>query len=49
VITLRSGRGSCTLAAFRLSPGTYRLTAAYPGSPDFGGSASPAKTLTVVK
>ena len=49
VITLRSGRGSCTLTAFGLSPGTYRLTAAYPGSPDFARSASPAKTLTVVK
>jgi len=49
VITLRSGRGSCTLIARRLRPGTYRLTAAYPGSPDVVGSVSRAKTLTVVK
>jgi hypothetical protein len=48
VITLRSGRGSCTLTARRLSPGTYRVTAAYPGSPDFAPSASGAKTLKVV-
>ena len=49
VITLRSGKGSCTLTARRLRPGTYRLAAAYPGSPDFARSASRAKTLTVVK
>jgi hypothetical protein len=49
VITLRSGKGWCTLAARRLRPGTYRLTAAYPGSPDFAPSVSGAKTLTVVK
>jgi Bacterial Ig-like domain (group 3) len=51
-ITLRSGRGSCTLTASRLRPGSYRLTAAYPGSPGspgFGPSVSSAKTLTVVK
>ena len=49
VITLRSGPGSCTLTARVLRPGTYRVTAAYPGSPDFAPSVSPAKTLTVVK
>ncbi len=49
VITLRSGQGSCTLTARRLSPGTYHLTAAYPGSTDFDGYVSCAKTLTVVK
>ena len=49
VITLRSGRGSCTLTARRLRPGVYRLTAAYPGGPDFARSVSRAKTLTVVK
>jgi hypothetical protein len=48
VITLRSGRGSCTLTARRLSPGTYRVTAAYPGSSYFVPSASAAKTLKVV-
>lgn len=49
VIALRSGRGSCTLTARRLRPGAYRLTAAYPGGPDFARSVSRAKTLTVVK
>jgi hypothetical protein len=49
VITLRSGRGSCRLPAHKLAPGTYDLTAAYPGSPDFASSVSRAKTLTVMK
>jgi Bacterial Ig-like domain (group 3) len=49
VITLRSGRGSCRLTARRLRPGTYGLTAAYPGSPDLVSSVSRAKPLTVVK
>jgi hypothetical protein len=49
VITLGSGAGSCKLTARMLQPGTYRVTAAYPGSPDFTNSVSPAKTLTVVK
>jgi hypothetical protein len=48
-ITLRSGRGSCTLTARRLRPGTYRVTAAYHGSPDFARSVSRAKTVTVIK
>jgi Bacterial Ig-like domain (group 3) len=47
-ITLRAGAGSCTLSAKKLPPGTYRLTAAYAGSADFKGSASAAKTITVV-
>jgi hypothetical protein len=49
VINLSSGRGACTLSASRLSPGTYHLTAAYPGSPAFAPSVSAAKTLTVIK
>jgi Bacterial Ig-like domain (group 3) len=48
VITLRSGRGSCTLTARRLRRGTYSLTAAYPGGPGSVGSVSRAKPLTVV-
>jgi Bacterial Ig-like domain (group 3) len=48
-ITLASGSGSCTLAATQFPPGTAQLTASYNGSTDFAGSASPAKTLTVVK
>jgi hypothetical protein len=48
-ISLASGKGSCTLTASKLRPGTYTLVAAYPGSGDFTGSASARKTLTVVK
>jgi hypothetical protein len=48
-IVLRSGKGSCTLTAKDLRPGTYRLTASYPGKGGFTGSASPAKTLRVAR
>ena len=48
-ITLARGQGGCTLTARQLRAGTYHLVAAYPGSGDFTGSASAAKTLTVVK
>jgi Bacterial Ig-like domain (group 3) len=47
-ITLKSGKGSCVLAAKELSAGTYHLTAGYPGSGGFTGSTSAAKTLKVV-
>jgi hypothetical protein len=49
VLALTSGKGSCTLAASRLKVGKYRITAAYGGGLHFAGSASAAKTLTVVK
>jgi hypothetical protein len=48
VITLKSGKGSCTLAARKLPAGTHTLTAAYPGSADFARSAATKKTLSVV-
>lgn len=48
-ITLKGGKGSCPLAAARLRPGGYSLVARYPGSGGFAGSASPPKTLTVVR
>jgi Bacterial Ig-like domain (group 3) len=48
-VTLKSGKGSCTLTAKELKPGTYQLTATYPGNADFTGSASPPKTLTVAQ
>jgi hypothetical protein len=48
-ISLASGKGSCTLTAKKLRAGTYHLIASYPGSADFRGSASAAKTLTVTK
>jgi hypothetical protein len=46
-ITLKSARGSCTLSATRLRPGTYRITATYAGSADFARSTT-TKTLKVV-
>ena len=49
VITLSSGKGSCTLLAKRLNTGIYHLSASYSGSPDFSGSASGKETLIVIK
>jgi Bacterial Ig-like domain (group 3) len=49
VITLAHGKGACTLAARKLRPGSYRLTAAYGGSQTYAGSASRTKTISVVK
>src|SRR5262249_36176027 len=48
-ITLKSGKGSCALTAKELKPGTYRLTASYPGKGGFTGSASAQKTLKITK
>ena len=48
-ITLASAKGSCTLTASQLAPGTYQLTASYPGITPYAASTSPAKTLTVRK
>jgi Bacterial Ig-like domain (group 3) len=49
VITLKAGKGSCTLTASKLKAGTYHLVATYHGGTDFKGSSSGAKTLTVVR
>jgi hypothetical protein len=49
VITLKSGKGSCTLTAKKLPAGTYHLTAAYPGSADYASSASTKQTLTIAQ
>jgi Big-like domain-containing protein len=48
-IVLRSGKGSCTLTAKELKPGTYRLTASYPGTGGFTSSASAPRTLKVAR
>ena len=48
-ITLKSGKGSCALTAKELKPGTYQLTASYPGKGGFTGSASAPRTLKVAK
>ena len=45
LITLSSGKGSCTLSAKRLNAGTYPLVATYQGSVDFDGSTSAKETL----
>jgi Bacterial Ig-like domain (group 3) len=47
VIGLVSGRGSCTLAATVLAAGTHTLTGYYLGEPQFRGSASAGRTLTI--
>jgi len=49
VITLKSGKGACTLPAKALQAGIYTLTATYPGSPDLLTSTAPRKTLTIPK
>ena len=46
-IKLAKAKGSCKLAPKALRPGTYHLTAAYPGSIHNGASTSSKKTLTV--
>lgn len=49
MITLTSGKGSCTLSSRQLSVGTHTLVAAYSGNADFTRSTSLKKTLTIVK
>jgi hypothetical protein len=46
-ITLAKGKGSCTLSASTLRPGTYILTATYTATSLYAASTSPQKTLTV--
>ena len=47
VITLKSGKGACTLTAKKLPPGTYTLTAHYLGSDNYATSVSAKSTLAV--
>jgi Bacterial Ig-like domain (group 3) len=47
VVTLNFGKGTCTLSASKLRPGTYLLAARYGGKSPFAASASARKTLTV--
>lgn len=49
VIRLGKGAGSCRLPASKLGTGTYRLVARYGGAAGFGGSASGAAVLRVVR
>jgi len=46
-VALKSGKGSCVLAAKELKSGTYHLTASYPGRGGFTASASAPRTLKV--
>ncbi|HET7012522.1 MAG TPA: Ig-like domain-containing protein [Streptosporangiaceae bacterium] len=48
-ISLVRGKNTCHLAAKRLGPGSYQVTATYSGSVDFGPSTSVKKTLKVTK
>jgi Bacterial Ig-like domain (group 3) len=48
-ITLKAGKGSCALTAKEFKPGTYQLTASYPGKGGFTGSTSATRALKVVK
>ncbi len=47
VITLSGGKGGCRLTAKRLGAGSYTVTASYPRTLGFLGSAAPAKHLTI--
>lgn len=47
-ITLKSGKGSCTLSAKKLPVGTHNLTATYSGAAAYTASTAPEKTLKVV-
>jgi Bacterial Ig-like domain (group 3) len=46
-VKLTAGKASCTLAAKKLGPGNYHLTASYAGATYFAKSASAAKALKV--
>ena len=49
VITLKGGKGTCTLKPSQLRAGTYRLVGTYAAAVPFAGSTSAKKTLTVTK
>ncbi len=46
-IILSRGGGNCTLTTTKLRPGTYHLTAAYPGNGNYSPSGSASETLKV--
>jgi hypothetical protein len=48
-ITLKLGKGTCTLSATQLNTGSHRLVADYAGNSDFNSSVSVTKTITVAK
>ena len=48
-ISLKGGKGTCTLGASKLRPGTYKLVARYGGRSPYAASASAKRTLTVTR
>jgi hypothetical protein len=48
-ITLAKGNGSCQLPAKKLAVGSYKIAAAYLGTPDFRPSASAKRTLKITR
>jgi len=48
-ITLNRDNGSCTLSTKKIKPGTYRLTASFPGNGNYDRSTSPVKVLRVAR
>ncbi len=49
VVTLKRGKGSCSLSASELPVGSYSVTAVYQGSTDLSGSTSSGRSLNVTK
>ena len=49
VITLKGGKGTCTLKPSQLRAGTYHLVGHHAAAVPFAGSTSAKKTLTVTK
>lgn len=47
--TLASGTAKCAISPQQLKPGTYQLTATYPGATPYAGSTSTRKTLTITR
>jgi Bacterial Ig-like domain (group 3) len=49
VITLRSGRGTCSPSPTRLAAGSHKISASYGGSADVASSTSAPRTLSAIK
>lgn len=46
-VTLADGTGTCTMTATKLEPGSYGLSAAFPGAPGYSSSSAGPVTLAV--
>ena len=49
VVTLKNGKGTCTLKPSQLRAGVYHLAASYAAAAPFAGSTSARKSLTITK